>query len=234
MNTIKSEDKLLPTQEYFSYLFEEPNKYLESINKLLSLFNKNYHHSKFKLESPSNVSIEEMSTPPAQLSLMCFLINITNSKKILEIGTFIGNTTMHLSDAAGENSQITTIEYGKEFFEIAARNFKQNNYTNKIRSLHGDAGSILNDLEGEKFDLIFVDGSKENYLDFSLKSEKLISNKGIIVVDDAFFHGDALNMAPSTKKGLGCKKLLEHYVERKDVLISLLPIFNGILLIVKK
>jgi len=234
MNIIKSEDKLLPTQKYFSYLFEEPSKYLFAINNLLNIYNHQYGYSKFKLHSPSNVTIEEMSTPPVQLSLMCFLIHITRSKKILEIGTFIGNTTMHLSDAAGEGSIVTTIEYGKDFFEIAKNNFIQNNYLKKIRPLHGDAGIILKNLEGEKFDLIFVDGSKENYLDFSLKSEKLLSENGLIIVDDAFFHGDALNISPSTSKGIGCKKLLEHYAERHDMCVSVLPIFNGILLVAKK
>ena len=157
MNIIKSGDKLLPTQKYFSYLFEEPSKYLSAINNLLNIYNHQYGYSKFKLHSPSNVTIEEMSTPPVQLSLMCFLIQITRSKKILEIGTFIGNTTMHLSDAAGEGSIVTTIEYGKDFFEIAKNNFIQNNYLKKIRPIHGDAGIILKNLEGEKFDLIFVD-----------------------------------------------------------------------------
>ena len=71
-------------------------------------------------------------------------------------------------------------------------------------------------------------------MDFYLKSEKLLSENGLILVDDAFFHGDALNISPSTTKGIGCKKLLEHYAERHDMCVSLLPIFNGILLVAKK
>jgi len=234
MKKITSFDKLLPTQEYFSYLFENQGDYLASIYNVLSIFASNYGYSKFELESPEHITLDEMSTPPAQISLMCFLIRLAQAKKILEIGTFIGNTTMHLSDAAGDDSLVTTIEYGKEFYQIAIRNFSNNGYSDRVKPLHGDAGTLLVDLMGEKFDLIFVDGSKENYLDFTLKSEKLLNRNGMILVDDAFFHGDALNHRPVTKKGLGCKNLLEHYSRREDLLVSLLPIFNGILLIAKK
>jgi len=233
MDKIRSEDKLLPIQQYFSYLYNDKKSYIEKIYEILKLFNKKYNYTNYSLVRPEKVEVEEMSTPPAQLSFMCFLVHITKAKRILEIGTFIGNTSMYLADAAGPSGEVTTIEYGKDFYEISKMNIINNNFEDRIKLFHGDAGEILETLSNQKFDLIFVDGSKQDYLDFTLKSEKLISDSGVIVVDDVFFHGDALNEVPETNKGRGCKLLLDHYADRSDLKITILPLFNGILMLSK-
>ena len=64
-------------------------------------------------------------------------------------------------------------------------------------------------------------------------AEKKLSAKGLILVDDVFFHGDALNDTPSTEKGQGCKALLEHYNHVTHLSKYVLPINNGILLLKK-
>jgi predicted O-methyltransferase YrrM len=214
-------------------LYKDSKSYIKKIYDTLKLFNKKYNYTHFSLIKPGKIEVEEMSTPPAQLSLMCFLVHITKAKKILEIGTFIGNTSMYLAEAAGLTGEVTTIEYGKDFYEISKKNIKNNNFEAQINLLHGDAGTILETLNNQKFDLIFIDGSKQDYLDFTLNSEKLISDSGVIVVDDVFFHGDALNDFPETEKGRGCKLLLDHYEKRSDLIITILPLFNGIMLISK-
>jgi predicted O-methyltransferase YrrM len=172
MDKIRSEDKLLPVQHYFSYLYKDKKSYIDKIYEKLKSFNRNYNYTHFNLLRPETIEVEEMSTPPAQLSFMCFLVHITKAKKILEIGTFIGNTSMYLAEAAGVTGEVTTIEYGKDFYEISKKNIKNNNFEDQINLLHGDAGTILGNLNNQKFDLIFIDGSKQDYLDFTLKSEK--------------------------------------------------------------
>ena len=86
-------------------------------------------------------------------------------------------------------------------------------------------------LNKNSFDLIYIDGDKENYLSYSLAAENIVTASGVIIVDDVFFHGDALSNQPETPKGMGCKKVLEHYKGRSDCRSLLLPIFNGMLLI---
>lgn len=162
-----------------------------------------------------------------------FLINITKAKSILEIGTFIGNTTMHLSENAGLDSKVTSIEFGQEFYDIACRNIKNNGFSSRIELIHSDAKLALNKFEENTFDMIFIDGSKEDYLVFSLLSEKLLKKNGIIIIDDVFFHGDALNDKPKSNKGIGCKLLLNHYLNEANFKNCLLPISNGILLLQK-
>jgi caffeoyl-CoA O-methyltransferase len=231
-NKIRAHDKLLPTQEFFSNQYEGDN-YLAAISNMCSLFSNDYDYKKFNLEAPLNMGLEEMSTPPVQLSLLMFLVNITKAKSILEIGTFIGNTTMHLSENAGLDSKVTSIEFGQEFYDIACRNIKNNGFSSRIELIHSDAKLALNKFEKNTFDMIFIDGSKEDYLEFSLLSEKLLKKNGIIIIDDVFFHGDALNDKPKSNKGIGCKLLLNHYLNETNFKNVLLPISNGILLLQK-
>ena len=229
---ISAHDKLLPTQEFFSNLFDGEN-YLAEISNICNLFSNDYHYKKFNLEVPVNMGLEEMSTPPVQLALLIFLVNITKAKSILEIGTFIGNTTMHLSANAGLDSKVTSIEFGQEFYDIACRNILNNGFSSRIELIHSDAKLVLNKFKENTFDMIFIDGSKEDYLEFALLSEKLIKKNGLIVIDDVFFHGDALNTIAKSNKGKGCKKLLTHYMNETNLKNCLLPISNGILLLLK-
>jgi caffeoyl-CoA O-methyltransferase len=100
--------------------------------------------------------------------------------------------------------------------------------------MEGSAREILGQLPKKSFDVVFIDGSKQDYLEYALKSEGLLSDRGIIIVDDIFFHGDALNDEPATEKGAGCRKLLDHYEHDDKFTKVVLPISNGILLLVSK
>jgi caffeoyl-CoA O-methyltransferase len=131
----------------------------------------------------------------------------------------------------GKDGHVTTIEVGREFADLARENFCRNGFVSQITLLEGNAGKILQELPAHSFDLIFVDGSKQDYLDYTLKSEKLLTDRGVIVVDDVFFHGDALNASPTTDKGRGCKQLLDHYKASDSFESLLLPVSNGILML---
>lgn len=221
-------DKIFPTQEFNCYMFDGDN-YLADMSLLLKAFSP---EAALKFTGHARVPTQEMSTPPAQLALIKFLIEITRAKSFLEIGTFIGGTAMHASRFMGENSHVVTIEKFDEFADIAQKNFDDNGLTHIITLLRGDAIEIMPMLQSGTFDFIYIDGDKGKYLELALLAEKIISPGGIIMIDDVFFHGDALNETPVTEKGQGCRNLLEHY---KTTALGkyLLPIGNGILLLRK-
>jgi predicted O-methyltransferase YrrM len=231
MSKIGYADKLLPNQEYFSNLYRGHEPYVQALFHMTSAFARDFRAEQFQLTTPKAIAFEEMSTPPSQLAMFNAIIKLTGAKSILEIGTFIGHTAMQFSKMAGKNAHITTIEIGKEFADIARENFRRNGFEERITLLEGSAGELLTNLPKRSFDLIFVDGSKQDYLDYTLKAEGLLAERGVIVVDDVFFHGDALNAEPSSEKGLGCKRLLEHYRDNKGFTKLLLPMSNGILIL---
>ena len=100
-----------------------------------------------------------------QLAFLKSLIDLNQCKKVLEIGTFIGNTAMHMSKFIGKGAHVLTIEKFSEFADIARKNFADNGFSNdQITLLQGDATLLMQDLEDNYFDLIYVDGDKAKIL----------------------------------------------------------------------
>lgn len=227
----KYSDKVLPNQEFFRYLYKDTAPFEIALYDELNSYAKDIDTSKFKLATPQKIAFEQMSTPPWQLGLIRTFIKLIGAKTALEIGTFIGHSAMQFSRMVGETGHVTTIEVGKEFADLARENIKNNGFADRITVLEGDAGKILDQLPKSSFDFVFVDGSKQDYLDYTLKSARLLTPGGLIAVDDVFFHGDALNAEPTTDKGRGCKDLLDHFKDDELFEKLLLPVANGILLL---
>ena len=235
MNTPKKySDKVLPNQEFFRHLYRDTAPFESALYDLMASYATGINTSKLKLKTPKTIDFEQMSTPPWQLVLIGAFLGLTGGKTVLEIGTFIGHSAMQFARMVGESGHVTTIEVGKEFAQIARDNIKANGFEKRVTVLEGSAGEILGTLPEHSFDFVFVDGSKQDYLDYCLKSERLLTERGMIIVDDVFFHGDALNARPTTDKGLGCKQVLDHYRTDTKFEKLLLPVANGILILYRK
>jgi predicted O-methyltransferase YrrM len=225
---------VLPNQEFFRGLYHDKAPFEATLYALMAEYAETFKSSQFKLTTPKTVDFEQMSTPPWQLVLFDTIIKLTGAKTVLEIGTFVGHTAMQFARMVGANGHVTTIELGQEFADIAQKNFKQNGFEKQITLLQGDAGTFLDSLPANSFDLVFVDGSKQDYLPYTLQAEKLLTARGTIIVDDVFFHGDALNKVPSTDKGRGCKDVLDYFKTNDRFGKLLLPLANGILILFRK
>lgn len=231
MDTKKHRDLFLVNQEFARYLYHDRASYDDALYELVSAHAAGFRPDSLRIDTSSHMGLEEMSSPAFLLAFINAIVQMTGAKTVLEIGTFIGSSTMQFAKMVGPAGHVTTLEIGKEFADIARQNFVQNGLTERITLIEGDATSALARLPKRSFDLVFIDGDKERYLDLALEAEKLVSNKGVIIVDDVFFHGDALNAVPSTPKGLGCKRLIEHYRVDDRFGHLLLPIRNGLLVL---
>lgn len=229
LSNVRYVDRIFPTQPFGNYLYADDASFEGHVHDLLSAFSANVGAD---LERPAHIDLEEMTSPPSQLAFFSMLIQLSGAKRILEIGTFIGKTSLQLAALVGpQGGHVTTIEAVESFADIAERNFKRSPHADRITLLRGDAGKVLEELTGSEFDFIFVDGSKQNYLPFTLASMKLISPRGVILIDDVFFHGDALNAIPTTPKGVGCKETLDYFAKFDQCSKTLIPAWNGVLLL---
>jgi predicted O-methyltransferase YrrM len=130
----------------------------------------------------------------------------------------------------GDGGHITTIEAYQVFADMAERNFLRHGVSDQVTLLRGNASAILETLSGP-YDFIFIDGSKQDYLRFSLKAIEMLAPNGMIVIDDIFFHGDAINDEPTSTKGRGCKETLEFFRDFPNCRKSIIPAWNGTLLL---
>lgn len=226
----------LSNQPFFTEKFNGSRRQFEK--KLYKYISKNLNlkkpKSQFNLKESNLFSINQMASTPLALNFFSFLCKIIKPKKILEIGSFIGYSTLSLAKASGKNCKIYSIEKFKEFFDIANYNFKKNKLDKKIKLLHGDANIILNKIKNLKFDLVFIDGDKENYLNlFKIIEKKYLTKNALVIVDNFFFHGDILNKK-KTKKGNGVFKLGKYLEKTKKFHKAIIPLYDGIVLLSKK
>ena len=233
MKKIKYSSLFLPNQPLLKKYFKLKNFEDHLYSFIAKYSNIITPKKKYKLFNPSGIAVEEMASNPISLSFLNFICYLIKPKNILEIGSFIGLSTMELSTHLKKNGKVTAIEKYDKFYNIAKKNFKINKLDKKINIILGEALDVLssNKLK-KKFDLIFIDGNKENYKEIFQLCEKKLSKDGIIIIDNIFNQGDAMNSKPQTQKGAGVKRLLE-YLKNKKMTKCILPFYDGIMLVKK-
>ena len=123
-------------------------------------------------------------------SLLHYFIISTGAKSVLEIGTSNGYSVIWITKALKETSGIlTTIEYYDKRQSIALENFKKCGTFDIVRPLQGSACEILEALsEDEKFDLVFIDANKSEYVRYFELVKPHLKNRAIIIADNITSH----------------------------------------------
>jgi len=227
-------ERILPNQAVLTEYYVKPD-YERTLFEGVCRWSRLEPNNGLIFSEASELSQIEGGCDPLMLGFLSFLVKFSNAKRILEIGSFIGVSAISFAKALPPDGQVITIEKYSKFAAIARDNVERNNLSNKVKVLEGDANKVVGTLPpNEKFDIIFIDGHKENYLDLFLMSEPLLAAKGLVLVDDCFFQGDALNEPPTTPKGAGVRAFLEHASRRTDYQPFLLPLCNGLMMMTKR
>jgi len=159
------------------------------------------------------------------LSMLSKLIRPVN---ILEIGTFTGYAALCLCEGMQENGQLHTIDIKEELAAIQRKYFDKSPWGNQIVQHLGEAIDIIPTLE-MKFDLVFIDADKENYINYFELILPKMNKGGIILSDNVLWSGKVLE--PLQKNDLSTKVLLDYNELLKNdsrVESVLLPIRDGL------
>lgn len=160
---------------------------------------------------------KENNVPIIQKEGLNFLIEYikqNNVKTILEIGTAIGYSSINMA-LVSDDIQITTIERNEKMYKQAIKNIKDFNLENRINVIYGDA---LDTVVQDKYDLIFIDAAKAQYIKFFEKYKQNLQMNGAIITDNLNFHGLALHPEEIHSKNL--KALVRKINNYKDFLIN--------------
>ncbi len=148
--------------------------------------------SKENLSEEETASIQKMAMEHEVPIVMdegsdfiCNYIKEHNCKSIFEIGTAIGFSTVKFAKLAGD-IKVTTIEIDRERFDAAQKNIEESGCKDRITSLFGDALEARIDT---KFDLIFIDAAKAQYIKFFEKYKSNLTPGGVFISDNLSFHG---------------------------------------------
>ena len=145
--------------------------------------------------------IKKMQISVTQGYFFQFFIKTSNIKKILEVGTFTGYSSITMGLALPNTGSVTCLDKNKLTTETALKFIKKANLQKKINVILGPA---LNSLKtfiklNKKYDLIFIDADKENYKNYFDLSIKQLNKNGYIIIDNVLWHGDVANRNKNDK-----------------------------------
>lgn len=159
------------------------------------------------------------------LSMLSKLIQPTS---ILEIGTFTGYSALCLAEGINEGGMLHTIDSNEELFDLQRTYFDKSEYGHLIKQYVGKALDIIPGIE-TKFDLVFIDADKSNYVNYFHAIIDNMNSGGIILSDNVLWSGKVVeNLDPKdmdTKVLLAYNKLLK---EDQRIETILLPIRDGL------
>ena len=167
------------------------------------------------------------------LNYMIFTAKNIKARNILEIGTATGYSGLFLAQIANENSGfLTTMEIDEIRYGKAVENFKKLGLFEKNKMISGDALEEIPKLDKNvKYDFIFIDASKGQYLKFFEMSYELLNENGIIFIDNLMFRGlVAADKEEIPKRYKTIAKRLKEFIEKlnEEYNFVLLPFGDGV------
>jgi len=167
------------------------------------------------------------------LNYMIFTARNIKARNVLEIGTATGYSGLFLAQIANENGGfLTTMEIDEIRYGKAVENFKKLGLFEKNKMILGDALEEIPKLnKNMKYDFIFIDASKGQYLKFFEMSYELLNENGIIFIDNLMFRGlVAADKEEIPKRYKTIVKRLKEFIEKlnEEYNFVLLPFGDGV------
>ena len=205
------------------FISEELEHYVEQHSenepKLLAQLNKETHQ---KILQP------RMLSGHFQGRVLSMLSKIINPKNILEIGTYTGYAALCLAEGMQKDGTLDTIDIKEELVDFQQKYFDASPWKDQITSHLGNALDIIPTLN-KKFDLVFIDADKDNYINYFHMIVPMMNQGGIILSDNVLWSGKVVEELDP--RDISTKVLVEYNRLLKDdprVETVLLPIRDGL------
>lgn len=128
------------------------------------------------------------------LDFISFILKLKKPEKILEIGTAVGYSAISFVQAVDGNVNVKTIERNEKRYNEAINNIKEAGLEENIEVVLADATEYLPNLhEDNKYDIVFIDAAKGQYLKFLENGIRLAKDGGIIIADNVLFKGRVMS-----------------------------------------
>ena len=171
-------------------------------------------------------------------SFMKMFLALNQPKRILEVGTAIGFSTLLMCEYGTKDLEIVTIENYEKRIPIAKANFKEAGRESQITLLEGDAGQILKELDGS-FDMIFMDAAKGQYINWLPDVMRLMRKGSVLISDNVLQEGDIIepHYLVARRNSTINKRMREYLYELKHnpaLITSIIPLGDGVTVSVKQ
>ena len=207
-------------ESIYSYLLENSLRELPVLKKLR--------------EETQKMPLGRMQISPDQGQFMAMLVRLIAPKKVLEVGTFTGYSSLAMALALPENGKIVACDISEKYTRKARRFWKEAGVADKIELRLGRASETLDKMLSEglsgTFDMAFIDADKENYSIYYEKCLELLRSGGLILIDNVLWYGRPANPDASDADTVAIRKFNKFVYKDFRVDISLLSVGDGLTL----
>ncbi|OBG62748.1 MULTISPECIES: O-methyltransferase [unclassified Mycobacterium] len=145
------------------------------------------------VEASDAAGLPQIAVSAQQGKFLSLLAGAVRARRILEIGTLGGFSTIWLARGAGPQGRVVTLEYEPRHAEVARANLERAGVADRVEVIVGAALDTLPTLDGGAFDLVFIDADKENYVAYLDWAVRLARPGALIVADNVVREGQILD-----------------------------------------
>ena len=183
----------------------------------------------------AKLPVANMQISPEQGQLMALLVELTGARRILEIGTFTGYSSLVMALALPPEGRVITCDISEEYTAVARRYWARAGVSDRIELRLGPALETVEALTAEPpFDMAFIDADKESYEAYYERVLGVMRPGGLVCIDNVLWAGrvaDPANRAESTE----AIRRLNGKIHGDDrVTVSIVPIGDGLTLVRKR
>jgi caffeoyl-CoA O-methyltransferase len=181
-------------------------------------------------ETRATLRLPQMLTGTIEGRLLELLVYASGARRVLEIGTYSGYSSISMAAALPPGGRIDTCEIDERHAEVARRYLARAGYGDRITVHRGPALETIERLEGE-FDLVFIDADKQNYRNYYEVALPRLTERGLIAVDNTLWGGSVLDESDRSESTRAIVDFNEHVRSDPRVVSVMLTVRDGVTLI---
>jgi caffeoyl-CoA O-methyltransferase len=181
-------------------------------------------------ETKATLERPQMLTGTIEGRFLEFLVYMTGARRILELGTYSGYSSISMAAVLPGGGRIDTCEVEEKHAEVARRYIEEAGYSDRIEVHMGPALETIERLEGE-FDLVFIDADKENYINYYEAVLPRLSERGLIAADNTLWSGRVIDEADQDESTQAIRAFNDHVRGDDRVIAVMLSVRDGVTLI---
>jgi caffeoyl-CoA O-methyltransferase len=185
-----------------------------------------------RAETHRQADCPEMLVGPLEGAFLKLVTQMVKASHVLEIGMFTGYSTLCFAESLCTGGTVTTCEIDETSAALARRYFAMSPHGHKITIRMGPAIETMRSLD-HRYDVIFIDADKQNYVNYYRRAKELLSPDGVILIDNVLWDGDVLLQPPPDERTAAIQELNRIVRSDADVSAVLLTIRDGLFLVRK-
>lgn len=183
-------------------------------------------------ETRTKTTAPQMMVGPIEGQFLATLVRLSRARRVLEIGTFTGYSTICMALALPTGGRIVTCDVNEETTAIARRYAEEAGVADRIDFKLGPATETLTQLDGP-FDLVFIDADKEGYVGYYEAALLRLADNGLVVADNVLWSGRVLDDEPDASTR-AIQRFNEHVRGDDRVVALVLTVRDGMTLIQRR